>query len=64
MFTKELQLRIHADLCVMMYTASVPPEHKSAYIYMHSLVLECALEILKCACRNTPLRMIVLIMEY
>ena len=36
-----------------MYTASVPPEHKSAYTYMHSLVLECALEF-----PNTPLPMI------
>ena len=44
---------IHADLC---YTASVPPEHKSVYTYMHSLVLECALEF-----PNTPLPMIGLI---
>ena len=36
-----------------MYTGSVPPEHKSAYTYMHSLVLECALEF-----PNTPLPMI------
>ena len=45
---------IHADFCFRLYTASVPPEHKSAYTctYMHSLVLECALETPKCACRN------------
>ena len=38
---------IHADLC---YTASVPPEHKSVYTYMHSLVLECALEFPNTLC--------------
>ena len=43
---------IHVYTCrlvLKMYTASVPPEHKSAYTYMHSLVLECALEIPKYA---------------
>ena len=40
-------------LVLKMYTASAPPEHKSAYTYMHSLVLESALEF-----SNTPLPMI------
>ena len=45
-------------LVFRMYTASVPPEHNLHNTYMHSLVLEWALEIPKCACRNAPLPMI------
>ena len=41
MFSKELQLciyiHVHADLCLeCIYTASVSPEHKSAYNYVHA----------------------------
>ena len=53
MFTKELQLQFLLNASLYIRT--------SVYTYIHSLVLECALEIPKCACRNAPLPMIGLI---
>ena len=38
--------------------------HYTVCIYMHNLVLECALETPKCACRNAPLPMIGLVGKF
>ena len=51
---------LHADLCLGRTQLQFLPNISlhNTYMYMHSLVLECALEISKCACRNAPLPMI------
>ena len=49
---------IHVDLCLGCTQLQFLLNTSLHNMYMHSLVLECALEIPKCACRNAPLPMI------